>query len=236
MSAAPRVLDGTAALTAVNLACVTFFLLSYSRHGVGFGPYRIDLDVYRIGGQVWRRGGDLYGRLPPTKAGVRLPFTYPPIAAVLLSPLSLAPFTVAATVLTLVTIALVAVVLRVFLRRLGEPAGRSGWALAWLLPPALFLEPVRNTLAFGQVNVILMALVSADCLLAAPRWPRGVLVGRLRDGSSVVASAGAGPGTALGSLGAGRGKRLRGFRRARPAAVRIRAAHPPRGRRRPAAP
>ncbi|MGO9295717.1 MAG: glycosyltransferase family 87 protein [Streptosporangiaceae bacterium] len=116
------------------------------------------------------------------------------------------------------------------------PAGRSGWALAWLLPPALFLEPVRNTLAFGQVNVILMALVSADCLLAAPRWPRGVLVGRLRDGSSVVASAGAGPGTALGSLGAGRGKRLRGFRRARPAAVRIRAAHPPRGRRRPAAP
>jgi len=161
----------------VNLACVTFFLLSYSRHGVGFGPYRIDLDVYRIGGQVWRRGGDLYGRLPPTKAGVRLPFTYPPIAAVLLSPLSLAPFTVAATVLTLVTIALVAVVLRVFLRRLGEPAGRSGWALAWLLPPALFLEPVRNTLAFGQVNVILMALVSADCLLAAPRWPRGVLVG-----------------------------------------------------------
>ncbi|HJY61123.1 MAG TPA: hypothetical protein VJ418_32480, partial [Streptosporangiaceae bacterium] len=49
-----------AALMAVNLAAVAAFLLSYSRHGVGFGPYRIDLGVYRIGGRTWLRGGDLY--------------------------------------------------------------------------------------------------------------------------------------------------------------------------------
>ena len=41
----------------------------------------------------------------------------------------------------------------------------------------LFLEPVRNTLNYGQVNVALMALVAADCLVVAPRWPRGALVG-----------------------------------------------------------
>ena len=57
------------ALVAVNLAAVTSFLLSYSRHGVGFGPYRIDLDVYRIGGQMWLRGGDLYGTLPVIAGG-----------------------------------------------------------------------------------------------------------------------------------------------------------------------
>ena len=34
-----------AALVTVNLAAVTFFLLSYTRHGVRFGPYGIDLDV-----------------------------------------------------------------------------------------------------------------------------------------------------------------------------------------------
>jgi len=165
------------ALAAVNLAAVTFFLLSYKRHGVAFGPYRIDLDVYRIGGRVWLSGGNLYGRLPPTRAGVRLPFTYPPAAAVLLSPFSLVPMTVAVTVLTLMTIALLAVVLRTVFRHLGRPRGGPLWALAWLLPPALFLEPVRDTMAFGQVNVALMALVTLDCLTEIPHWPRGALVG-----------------------------------------------------------
>lgn len=85
--------------------------------------------------------------------------------------------TAAATALTLGTIALLAVVIRVFLRRLAGPAAGSPWALAWLLPPALFLEPLRDTLGFGQVNVVLMALVSLDCLAQAPRWPRGALTG-----------------------------------------------------------
>ena len=167
----------------MNLAAVMFFLLSYSHRGVGFGPYHIDLDVYRIGGRAWLRGGNLYDRLPATQSGARLPFTYPPAAAVLLSPLSLVPMPVAATALTLGTVALLAVVIWVFLRRLAGPAAGSPWALAWLLPPALFLEPVRDTLAFGQVNVALMALVSLDCLAAKPRWPRGVLTG-LAAGSS----------------------------------------------------
>jgi alpha-1,2-mannosyltransferase len=166
-----------AALVTVNLAAVTFFLLSYSRHGVRFGPYGIDLDVYRIGGHAWLTGADLYGRLPPTRFGARLPFTYPPIAAVLLSPLSLVPMPVAGVALALCTVALIAVVLRVFLSRLIAPQRVPGWALAWLLPPVLFLEPVRNTLTYGQINVILMALVTLDCLTGAPRWPRGTLVG-----------------------------------------------------------
>ena len=161
----------------VNLAAGTFFLLSYSRHGLGLGAYHIDLDVYRIGGRAWLSGRDLYGQLPATQVGARLPFTYPPVAAFLLSPFALLPMNVAATVLTLGTLALLPVVLRVFLCRLGDPADPSVWLLAWLLPPALFLEPVRDTLGFGQVNVVLMALVSLDCLAETPRWPRGALTG-----------------------------------------------------------
>jgi alpha-1,2-mannosyltransferase len=181
----PATLPGRTALVTINLAAVTFFLLSYSHSGVGFGPYHIDLDVYRIGARVWLHGGNLYGRLPATQAGVRLPFTYPPFAAIPVAPLALVPFRVAATALTLGTSALLAVVLRLFLRRLAGPAtgpatgpaAGSPWALAWLLPPALFLEPVRDTLAFGQVNVALMALVALDCLAETPRWPRGALTG-----------------------------------------------------------
>jgi alpha-1,2-mannosyltransferase len=209
----------------VNLAAAAFFLLSYSRHGVSFGPYRIDLNVYRIGSTAWLHGRDLYGALPSTTSGARLPFSYPPIAAVLLAPLALVPMPVAVTLLTTVTIALTALVLRVFLGSvivtssparalaaaphllrapsaavssilvptpaaaapsvlLPTPAAiassvpfASWWTVWWLLPVTLFLEPVRNTLNYGQVNVALMALVSADCLVVAPRWPRGALVG-----------------------------------------------------------
>ena len=119
-----------AALVAVNLAAVTLCLLSYSRHGVGFGPYRIDLAAYRLGARAWLRGADLYGRAPVTAAGLPVPFTYPPIAAVVLAPLALMPMTAAGTVLTLASIALAAVVLRLVLRRLaGRPRARYGrWA------------------------------------------------------------------------------------------------------------
>ena len=113
--------------------------------------------------------------LPLTSSGMRLPFSYPPIAAVALSPLSLMPMAVAGTLLTLASVALTAVVLRLFLRY-GAGAG-SWWTVGWLLPVALLLEPVRNTLNYGQVNVLLMALVAADCLLPDTRWPRGALVG-----------------------------------------------------------
>jgi alpha-1,2-mannosyltransferase len=173
----PASLWARVTLIAVDLACVTFFLLGFTPHGVRFGPYRIDLDVYRIGGHAWLTGKDLYGHLPRTASGARLPFTYPPIAAVLLSPLSLVPMTAAVTVLTLGSIALAAVVLAVFLRRLAGSAFSWPWALAWLMPPALFLEPLRNNMAYGQVNVVLMAMVTLDCLVAEPRWPRGALVG-----------------------------------------------------------
>jgi alpha-1,2-mannosyltransferase len=106
-----------------------------------------------------------------------MPFTYPPIAAILLAPLALLPMTAAGTVLTIGSIALAAVVLRLFLRRLAGPAGASVWAAGWLLPAALLLEPVRSTLAYGQVNIVLMALVALDCLTPEPRWPRGALAG-----------------------------------------------------------
>ena len=164
------------ALATVNLGVLTSFLVSFSRRGIGLFPYHIDLDVYRIGGQTWLHGGNLYGSLPPTLSGMRLPFSYPPIAAVLLAPLSLLPMTAAGVLLSVATIALTAVVLRVFLAA-ARPQAVSWRAVGWLLPPALLLEPVRNTISYGQVNVLLMALVAADCLVREPRWPRGALVG-----------------------------------------------------------
>lgn len=174
--ARPATRRGQLALLAVNLAAVTVFLLSYSRHGIGLHPYRIDLNVYRLGSQMWRSGGNLYGQLPRTAAGIRLPFTYPPFAAIALAPLSMLPMA-AAALLTVVSVASAAVALRVVLRGLAGRGGGTWWTVAWLLPPALALEPLRATLSFGQVNLLLLALVAADCLARDPRWPRGALTG-----------------------------------------------------------
>jgi alpha-1,2-mannosyltransferase len=43
--------------------------------------------------------------------------------------------------------------------------------------PPLGLEPVLQTIEFGQINLLLMALVVLDCLVERPRWPRGLLIG-----------------------------------------------------------
>jgi alpha-1,2-mannosyltransferase len=36
---------------------------------------------------------------------------------------------------------------------------------------------VLQTIEFGQINLLLMALVALDCLVERPRWPRGLLIG-----------------------------------------------------------
>jgi len=98
---------------------------------------------------------------------------------VLLSPLAMVPMTVASMMVTLASIALTGVTLREFTRSLSSgplPAGPR-LSIWWLLPVALFLEPVHSTLEYGQVNIALLALVSLDCLRPDPRWPRGALTG-----------------------------------------------------------
>ena len=105
-------------LVVANLAAFAFCLLTFSRHGVSFHPYRLDLDVYRIGSLTFLHGGDLYHGLPPTSSGVALPFTYPPFAAVLLSPLALVPMAVASMAVTLAGIALTGITVREFTRSL----------------------------------------------------------------------------------------------------------------------
>ena len=71
--------------------------------------YRLDLDVYRIGAQRWLHGWPLYDLFPVTRVGPPLPFTYPPVAAVLFSPLVVLPLGVDSALITLVSVMLVGV-------------------------------------------------------------------------------------------------------------------------------
>lgn len=139
--------------------------------------YHIDYDVYRLGGEALRAGDDLYGYLPDTREGTNLPFTYPPIAAVLFAGLSLLPFTAGGVLITLATCLSMLAVVWLVLRELG--AGRV--AALWLTAPlgvyAMQIMPMRETIGFGQVNAILMALVAIDLFAGRGKWWQGSLVG-----------------------------------------------------------
>ena len=167
----------SAQLVALNLAVAGIYFVHLG-HGIGLGGYHIDLDVYRTGARVLLHGGDLYGRLPRLGDGHELPFTYPPFAALCFVPLALLGYGTANWLLTAVTISCVAGSLWCFATATPGLAGaRMRRLVPWALPAALLLEPIRSTLTYGQINALLMALVSADCLTRAPRWPRGIGVG-----------------------------------------------------------
>src|SRR5215470_15628133 len=166
-----------ALLVTLNLAAAAIYLVHLG-HGIGLGGYRIDLDVYRTGARVLLHGGDLYARLPRLGDGHELPFTYPPFAALCFVPLAIVGYAAANWLLTVVTIAAVAATLWCFAAGTpGQAGARMRRLLPWALPAALLLEPVRSTLAYGQINALLMALIAFDCLTRAPRWPRGIGVG-----------------------------------------------------------
>jgi alpha-1,2-mannosyltransferase len=164
-------------IVTLNLAVAAIYLVHVGR-GIGLGCHRIDLEVYRTGATVVLHGGNLYSLLPRLGDGHELPFTYPPFAALSFIPLAVLGYGMANWLLTSVTIGCVAVSLRCFAASTPGQAGtRIRRLLPWALPAALLLEPIRSTLTYGQINVLLMALVSVDCLTRAPRWPRGIGVG-----------------------------------------------------------
>lgn len=146
--------------------------------GQGNPPYRIDLDVYRIGGRAVLDGIDLYGRLPDTSIGANLPFTYPPIAAILFAPLALLPFWLANIGLTLATLATLLLVIRASLSSMTTLVGdRLTWASLMAFAPLMWLAPVVETIGYGQVNVLLMGLVVVDAVYGRGRKWQGALIG-----------------------------------------------------------
>ncbi|OZD04516.1 hypothetical protein CH275_15060 [Rhodococcus sp. 06-235-1A] len=141
--------------------------------------YRLDLDVYRLGGQVFAEGGDLYGQLPPIATGTTLPFTYPPIAAAIFSPLSSVSLYAASIAVTAASMLLLLVTVVATLTSLGvRPRALMWWSAGAAFAVAvLVLEPVTSTLNYGQINIVLMAFVALDCLPKKTPWPRGMLIG-----------------------------------------------------------
>ncbi|WP_443043023.1 glycosyltransferase 87 family protein [Streptomyces sp. NBC_00370] len=142
------------AATAAFLVTVPLF-----RHFFDVGVY------YGAVGDWVHHGGRIYDYLSP---GTHYGFTYPPFAAVAMLPMALVPWPAAVAVS--ITLSLVASAL--LLHWLAAPAvRRERWVrwFAFAVIGCLFalLEPVNDTFSFGQVNLVLCALVFADARLLA---------------------------------------------------------------------
>ena len=134
----------------------------------------LDLDVYRTGGQAILHGGSLYA----IRAADRLPFTYPPVSAVLAVPLALVPFQAAKIGWVAVVYGPLLFAVRAGFRPFLERAGGAVPALfPVILAAAAYLLPVRQDIGFGQVDMLLLGLCLLDCMATSPRWPRGLLIG-----------------------------------------------------------
>jgi alpha-1,2-mannosyltransferase len=136
-------------------------------------PSFTDLSVYRAEGLALRNGLDLYGPLPDVD-GVN---TYPPFAALLFLPTTFLP-TAALKFLSVVgNLTLVFVVSWQSLRlvRGGGPGLAS--ASCVLAAVALWAEPVTTTIRYGQINLLLLALVLWDFNLPPDSGRRGIGVG-----------------------------------------------------------
>jgi alpha-1,2-mannosyltransferase len=155
-----------------------------------WGEQGLDFSVYWHGGKILNEAGqspsDLYSRTVGWAGGPELPFTYPPFAALLFGLLARLP---EESALMLFNAAGAAVAVWVAVRGVrywsakqdwrstfggaGFKATRNRWGAVILLLAVINLGPWRETLAFGQINILLMGLMAADLLAGNQRWNQG---------------------------------------------------------------
>lgn len=139
-----------------------------------------DLKIYMRAMDWWAAGHPLYDYVQPDRVQGELYFTYPPFSALLLRPFAVLPLGATVAIFTVLT----AIGVVVTTRWLVEPVvERHGWPRLFTVIVAVLLvlavESTRETVTFGQINMLLVVLILADLLFAVPggrRWA-GVGVG-----------------------------------------------------------
>jgi alpha-1,2-mannosyltransferase len=166
--------------TAWAVAVVSAGLAAIGAVLQALGSFQLDINVYLMGARTLV-GGPLYlVTLPHTP---HLPFTYPPFAALMFGPLSILPSRAAQVVWSLVNVVALFGLVWLSLRAARPGLDRRSllrWSLV-LMTPAYWIEPVHLTFGYGQVNIVLAAMVMYDLTgearVGGRTLPRGVLVG-----------------------------------------------------------
>ncbi len=141
------------------------------------GANFVDLHVYIGGAAAIDHPGTLYSYVYADQTpDFPLPFTYPPFAAVIFYPLHLLPFGLVAFCWTIGTMAALYGVVRISQRLLGVAAGEGHRVAMLWTAVAIWLEPLRSTFDYGQINVLLVLAV-LWAVYTTRWWLSGLLVG-----------------------------------------------------------
>ncbi|MER5269015.1 mannosyltransferase [Actinosynnema sp. NPDC002837] len=133
----------------------------------------VDLMVYRNASPELFTGFLYDWRLKEFSDQFALPFTYPPFSALVFVPLSWVPWGVARWFWQLACLACLWFVTRKSLQLVGSNDPRRAMLWTGLF---VWVEPVRTTLNYGQINLVLAALLLA-AMVDARNWRQGAGVG-----------------------------------------------------------
>src|ERR1700736_3204958 len=131
-------------------------------------PYQIDLDVYRMSAWAWLDGRPLYHDSASfhTASGADLPFTYPPLSAIVFTPFTLLAYHAASVVMTVITLVLLVVSTMIVLAALevwptsavstGPAWARRCWlAVAIAVEAHYYFESRRTNPQLDSINVVI---------------------------------------------------------------------------------
>ncbi len=144
----------------------------YASYLTAFDSRLLDVGVFRDAGNAFRHGHPLYDGFP-SRSGYA--FIYPPFAAVLFLPLTVGGELFMDIVWNATIIACVVGIMAMACHR----AGIKDWPY-WAITLAGFatcLDMIQANLYFGQINVFLVFLVTADVLGYTPKPIRGLGIG-----------------------------------------------------------
>ncbi|MFC5924751.1 glycosyltransferase family 87 protein [Micromonospora vulcania] len=137
-----------------------------------------DLKIYMSAMDWWRAGNPLYDYVQPDRVQGELYFTYPPFSALLLWPFGLIRLGATVAIFTLLTVLAVVVTTRWLVTPV---IARHDLPRTFTLTVAVLLvlavESTRETITFGQINMLLVVLILADLLFAVPQGRRWAGVG-----------------------------------------------------------
>ena len=137
-----------------------------------------DLRIYDAAVRYWANGNDLYAYAQFDSVNGTLGFTYPPLAAALMSPMAVLDWPVVSTLTVVAILACGAFCVWVCLRERWTLPSRATWVAGGIGTAVAFaLEPIRLNLGFGQINLFLGALVLGDLLVLGRRNSRWTGVG-----------------------------------------------------------
>ena len=139
---------------------------------------QVDMTIYRFGGHAILSGKPLYAVGLEGSPNDQL-FNYPPFAALAFTVLALIPELVLRILVPIGNVALLLFVVHRSWRATGVHDDEDLRSLTWLSSGVLlWIEPVRTTIALGQVSLLLLALVASDLLPSSkPRRWAGVGIG-----------------------------------------------------------